>query len=75
MSVTAVFRRPLAAALTGAVLGALVALSLGLAAVALAPENGFADLAAAAVTRVILVPAGLVVGGAVGLGTARRRLR
>jgi hypothetical protein len=50
----------------GAVLGASIALIVGLFAVALAPDNGFADLAAAALTKVVLVPFGAVVGGIAG---------
>lgn len=57
--------------LAGAVLGAVAGLALGLTAIALAPDNGFADLAAAAVTRVFIVPFGAVVGGLI----AWRRLR
>lgn len=59
-------RRQTIAIVSGAVAGAVTALALGLLAVELAPENGFADLAAAAVTRVFLVPAGAVVGAVVG---------
>lgn len=55
-----------------AVLGGLVGLGIGLVAIALAPENGFGDLAAAAVTRVFLIPVGLVAGGVVGWFTGRR---
>lgn len=55
-----------------AVLGGLIALVLGLAAVALAPDNGFADLAAAAVTRVFLVPLGILAGAVAGWLTGRR---
>ena len=55
-----------------AVLGGIVALSVGLIAVALAPDNGFGDLAAAAVTRVILVPLGVLVGALTGWLTGRR---
>jgi len=58
------------------VVGGLVGLAAALGAgglwIALAPENGFADLAAAAVTRVVLVPAGLLVGALVGNRTSRR---
>lgn len=49
----------------GAVLGAGAALIIGLIAIALAPNHGFADLAAAAATRVALIPLGAVVGGVV----------
>ena len=54
-----------------AVLGGLLALALGMAAVVLAPENGFADLAAAAITRVFLVPLGIIVGAFAGWWTGR----
>lgn len=54
-----------------AVIGGLTALVVGMAAVALAPDNGFADLAAAAVTSVFLVPLGVLVGGGVGWYTGR----
>ncbi len=64
-------RVPLSRVLAFAVLGGLIALTLGLTAVTLAPQNGFADLAAAAVTRVFLVPFGLVVGAAIGWYTGR----
>ena len=37
-----------------AILGGAVALALGLAAVALAPDDGFADLAAASLTKIFL---------------------
>ena len=57
----------------GAIAGVVIALAIGLAAIALAPENGFADLAAATVTRVFLVPVGAIVGGVVGY--LRRRDR
>jgi hypothetical protein len=55
----------------GAVLGAAAALIVGLIAVSLAPDNGFADLAAAAVTRVVLIPFGAVVGGITGYRSGR----
>jgi uncharacterized membrane protein len=54
------------------VLGGLVALVLGLAALALAPDNGFADLAVSAVTRVFLVPLGILAGAVAGWFTGRR---
>lgn len=62
---------PVSRILAFAVLGGLVALILGMAAVTFAPNSGFADLAAAAVTRVFLVPTGAVVGGVVGWLTGR----
>lgn len=58
--------------ITGAVLGALMGLGIGLVAIALAPTNGFGDLAAAAVTTVFLIPAGVVVGGVVAFWRHRR---
>lgn len=57
-------RRIAISVVVGAVAGAAVAVALGVLTVELAPENGFADLAAAAVTRVFLVPVGAI-GGAV----------
>lgn len=65
------FRLPVARMLAFGVVGGLVALGLGLTAVALAPDNGFGDLAAAAVTRVILVPVGILGGAVVGWLTGR----
>lgn len=62
---------PIGRILSCAVIGGLGALILGLAAVALAPENGFADLAAAAVTRAFLVPLGIGIGALVGWMTGR----
>ncbi|NND02064.1 MAG: hypothetical protein HKN91_04695 [Acidimicrobiia bacterium] len=50
----------------GAVTGAVLALGLGLLAVAIVPDDGFADLGVAAFTTVIGVPAGAVIGAAVG---------
>ncbi|MGD2064705.1 MAG: hypothetical protein PVF51_14150 [Nitrospirota bacterium] len=50
----------------GSVFGATAALLAGLVAVMVAPDNGFADLATAAVTRAVLVPSGAVVGALVG---------
>lgn len=65
-------RVELSRVLAFAVLGGLIALLIGLAAVALAPNNGFADLAAAAVTRVFLVPLGVLGGAVAGWFTGRR---
>jgi RsiW-degrading membrane proteinase PrsW (M82 family) len=48
-----------------ALAGAVIALIVGLIAVAVAPENGFADLAAAAVTKIFLVPFGAVAGAVI----------
>jgi uncharacterized membrane-anchored protein len=58
--------RNLARVVIAALIGGLLALAIGLLAVQLAPENGFADLAAAALTRVFLVPLGIVAGGVIG---------
>lgn len=55
-----------------AVIGGLAALIVGLAAVAFAPDDGFADLAAAAVTRVFLVPLGMLAGAVTAWVTGRR---
>lgn len=55
-----------------AIIGGLAALLVGLSFVALAPDNGFADLAAAAVTRVFLVPLGIVAGAVAGWLSGRR---
>lgn len=65
-------RVPIARLLAFAVIGGLIALGLGLTAVALAPDNGFGDLAAAAVTRVILVPLGIIGGAVAGWMTGRK---
>lgn len=51
--------------LVGAALGALLALVVGLTAVALAPDDSFGDLAAGAVTKVALLPAGAIAGALV----------
>lgn len=48
--------------LVGAIAGVVIALLIGLGAVGLAPDNGVADLAAAAVTKLMLVPLGAVFG-------------
>lgn len=56
-------------------IGGVLGLAVGLVAIAVAPENGFGDLAAAAVTTVFLVPLGLVGGAFVGWLTGRRQLR
>lgn len=59
--------------LVGAVAGVILAVVIGLIAVALAPDDGFGDLAAAAVTLVFGVPAGAIIGGATGYWLGRRR--
>ena len=58
--------------LVGAVSGAVLAVLIGLIAVALAPDDGFGDLAAATVTLVFGVPAGAILGGVVGFLVGRR---
>ena len=57
----------------GAVGGGAVALIVGAVWVVLAPDDGFADLAAAAVTAVVLIPVGTILG-VVFAGMSRRRL-
>lgn len=59
--------------LIGAVAGAVLAVLIGLVAVALAPDDGFGDLAAATVTLVFGVPAGAILGGVAGYLVSRRR--
>lgn len=59
--------------LLGAVTGAVLAVLIGLVAVALAPDDGFGDLAAATVTLVFGVPAGVILGGVAGYLLGRRR--
>ena len=56
-----------------ALAGGSVALVTGLLAVQMAPENGFADLAAAAVTKVFLVPFGVVAAAVIGWRTGIRQ--
>ncbi len=48
--------------IAGGILGVVAALVIGLGAVGLAPDNGVADLAAAAVTKLMLIPLGAVFG-------------
>ena len=48
----------------GSIGGGLLALSIGLLVVDLAPENGFGDLVAATLTAIVLVPIGVVAGAA-----------
>lgn len=50
--------RPIIGGFSGGVVGLLI----GAIWIALAPDNGFGDLAAAAVTAVFLVPLGILVG-------------
>jgi hypothetical protein len=59
--------------LLGAVAGVLIAVLVGLAAVAMAPDNGFGDLAAAAVTLVFGIPAGAILGSVAGFLIGRRK--
>ncbi|MGA7269454.1 MAG: hypothetical protein WB239_00100 [Acidimicrobiia bacterium] len=53
----------------------MTGLLIGLVWKALADPATFGDLAAAAVTAVALIPAGLIVGGLAGFLLARRRRR
>ncbi|MGD2042249.1 MAG: hypothetical protein PVJ28_01255 [Acidimicrobiia bacterium] len=64
---------PVARVVLFAVLGGLTALLLGLAGVALAPDDGFVDLAFASLTKIFFVPLGVVIGAAVGWRTGTRR--
>lgn len=59
--------------LVGAVLGAVIGLVVGLIAMQFAPENGFGDLAVAAVMTVFLIPGGLVIGAGVAFWRTRRQ--
>lgn len=59
--------------LLGAVAGVLIAVLVGLAAVTMAPDDGFGDLAAAAVTLVFGIPAGAILGGVAGFLIGRRK--
>ena len=59
----------------GAVCGGMAGLIIGEVWIVLAPDNGFADLAAAAVTRVVLVPLGVVFGAAVAIVVRRRAFK
>lgn len=61
---------PTARAILFALAGGGVALLLGLLAVALAPDDGFLDLAFASMTKIFFVPLGLVIGAVVGWKTA-----
>jgi hypothetical protein len=58
--------------LLGAAAGAIVGLVIGFIWMALAPNNGFGDLAAAAVMTVFLIPGGLIIGGGLGYWRSRR---
>jgi hypothetical protein len=55
----------------GMLAGGAVGLAIGMIWMQLADPAGFGDLAAAAVTLVVLVPAGLVLGGVVSFLLAR----
>lgn len=66
-------RFPTRRVILSALAGGGLALTIGLIAVTLAPDNGFADLALAAITKVYLVPLGLVVGGVFGWRRGSRR--
>ncbi len=61
--------------LLGAVAGVVLAVVIGLIAVARAPDDGFGDLAAATVTLVFGIPAGAILGGAAGYWVGRREPR
>lgn len=54
---------PLARVVIGAIAGMALAMAIGLVAVSVASNEGFGDLAAAAVTIVFGLPAGAVIGG------------
>lgn len=69
--IAAMQRNDVMRTLLGALIGAILGLALGLAAVQLAPENGFADLAAAALTRILLIPIGVIAGGVIGYRRGR----
>lgn len=58
--------------LLGAVAGVILAVVIGLIAVAMAPDDGFGDLAAATVTLVFGIPTGAILGGAAGYWVGRR---
>lgn len=64
---------PVARVILFALAGGLVALLLGMAGVALAPDDGFADLAFASMTKIFFVPLGVVIGAAIGWRTGTRR--
>lgn len=64
---------PVVRVVVGAVAGMILAIGVGLVAVALADTEGFGDLAAAAVTIVFGLPAGAVVGGFLGYWLGRSR--
>lgn len=57
----------------GLVFGATAALLIGMLAVLMVPDGGFADLAAAAATRAVLVPLGAMIGAAIGYRTSQHR--
>ena len=63
---------PVARILMGAVVGMGLAVGIGLIAVAIADTEGFGDLAAAAVTIVLGLPAGAIVGGFIGYWLGRK---
>ena len=58
--------------LAAAVIGAAVALALGQVWVALVRDTGFTDIAAAAVTKTVMVPVGAFGGGLLGRHRALR---
>ncbi len=66
-------KRTVVRVLLGAVTGALVGLAVGFTWMALAPDNGMGDLAAAAVMTVFLIPGGFIIGGGLGFWRSRRQ--
>jgi uncharacterized membrane protein YedE/YeeE len=64
---------PIVRVVAGAAAGMILAIGIGLVAVALAETEGFGDLAAAAVTIVFGLPAGALVGGFLGYWLGRSR--
>ncbi len=65
-------QRTVVRVLLGAAAGAIVGLVIGFIWMALAPDNGFGDLAAAAVMTVFLIPGGFIIGGGLGFWRSRR---
>jgi hypothetical protein len=55
----------------GGIGGGVIGLIVGAMWIALAPDNDFADLAAAAVTTVVLIPTGVVLGVVAAVVTRR----
>ncbi len=63
-------RFPLMRVILFGLAGGAIALLIGLAAVALAPDNGFADLAFASLTKIFFIPLGIVIGATIGWRTS-----